>query len=110
MALDSNIGEVSRSIDQALSDGLKAGGELVLEKANQLVPVESGDLKDSGIVTVDGDTATVTYTSEYALKQHERLDFDHPGGGHAKFLEIGALANAAAIEEEIAERIRARLT
>jgi hypothetical protein len=32
-------------------------------------------------------TGEVTFDTPYAAVQHERMDFSHPGGGEAKYLE-----------------------
>lgn len=63
-------------------------------KANY-VPIDTGDLADSGYVSepfLVGDTWTIAIgfgaglEREYALIQHERLDYYHPHG-QAKYLE-----------------------
>lgn len=60
-------------------------------KAVRLAPVETGDLRGSAWYKVKkvggGYEATVGFTEPYALIQHERLDFNHPKGGQAKYLE-----------------------
>lgn len=56
------------------------------------VPVEFGVLRASGYVAPpqgEGLEADVElgFGTEYAVPQHERLDYKHPRGGEAKYLE-----------------------
>lgn len=56
-------------------------------KAQRLAPVKYGDLRGSAFSEVIGLEATVGFTSPYALRQHEEMDYSHPKGGQAKYLE-----------------------
>ncbi len=75
-------------------------------RSAQQAPVDTGDLRNNctavvngsevykeqravsgGIIPADKVTATVGYSLPYALRQHEELNYDHPRGGKAKFLE-----------------------
>lgn len=81
------------------------------------VPVDTGTLRSSAHVRPPehhGGTVSVEIgyggaASAYALIQHERTDFAHPGGGQAKYLERPALAAAAGMESRLARRLKARL-
>ena len=44
--------------------------------------------------------------SAYALVQHERTDYRHPGQGQAKYLEGPAKARAPQLGRNIARRLR----
>lgn len=84
----------------------------VMGEAMDLAPVDTGHLRDSAYVylEVDGDVAayslagvtqtlnslpssigsakiTVGFSAEYAFVQHEHIEFNHPLGGQAKYLE-----------------------
>lgn len=48
----------------------------------------------TGTITGRDIDAEVRFEAEYALEQHERLDFDHPKGGQAKYLEDPLTENA----------------
>ncbi|QNJ56239.1 hypothetical protein SEA_OHGEESY_10 [Gordonia phage Ohgeesy] len=109
MALEDNTDQVIDQIADAWTAAMQAGADELLDKSNQLVPVDDGDLRNSGVASASGKEAAVAYTAPHAMKQHERLDFDHPSGGQAKFLETAALANASAIEQAIAEAMREQL-
>lgn len=50
-------------------------------------PVRDGILRGSAAVTVSGSGAAVSYNTPYAVRQHEELDYQHPQGGQAKYLE-----------------------
>lgn len=85
----------------------------VMDASKQLVPVETGALMISGEVlepeiTDSGVSIDLVYgtsepTSNYAIVQHERLDFNHPLGGQAKYLEQPLLAMADDLTRELAE-------
>jgi hypothetical protein len=48
-------------------------------------------VKGGQAVTVD---AEVSFNTIYAARQHEELDWEHPKGGRAKYLEANLLAQA----------------
>ena len=84
---DEITAEVKRAGDKAL---MKAGLDLQQESGDQ-APIEKGDLRGNAGID-DSELATkseiqVGYFLPYALKQHEELDYSHPRGGNAKFLE-----------------------
>lgn len=61
-------------------------------KSAAQAPIETGDLRANCSVSPvkRGKTnisLSVGYDLVYAIVQHERLDFNHPRGGKAKFLE-----------------------
>ena len=59
----------------------------LLGKSKERAPIDKGDLRGSGFAEIDGTTGTTGFTEPYSLIQHERLDFKHPEGGEAKYLE-----------------------
>lgn len=71
--------------------GVRLGAEFLVAKANETVPHLDGILEGSGTVDADGLEATVSYggaASAYAIVQHEHVEFNHPGKGRAKWLEL----------------------
>lgn len=64
--------EVFEEVAEACDAGLVAGAEAVLRAATERVPVDTGVLRDSGRVEVDGSVATVAYDAEYAASVHAR--------------------------------------
>lgn len=71
----------------AIEQALREVGEYILEESSRQVPLEVGDLQDSGRVTVDGNTVAVSYDTPYAVRQHEEMDYRHDAGRKAKYLE-----------------------
>ena len=88
----------------------------VMAASKQLVPVDTAKLMISGEVlepeiTDAGVIIALVYgtsepTSNYAVVQHERLDFNHPNGGQAKYLEQPLLAMADELTQELAEAVK----
>lgn len=62
-------------------------GQDLLGKSVERAPVDTGDLRGSGFAEVNGNETTVGFTAVYALRQHEELQYNHPQGGEAKYLE-----------------------
>lgn len=96
IGLDRFVAEVARlgrDLEPAIGEALVADlKETVLPASKELVPVDTGRLRDSGFV--DGPeigsgnaSAEIGYDTPYATKQHEDLSLNHPNGGEPKFLE-----------------------
>ena len=80
--------------DEAIQAGLKEGGEAVLARSDEMVPVHDGEIVNSGEVRLDDLTVQVSYKTTgypYEVDQHEKLELNHPNGGQAKFLETASL-------------------
>ena len=98
----------------ALSSALFASAQDVANKADNLVPVDEGILKGSQSVTPPKPhsatpTARITYggpSAPYALVQHERLDYEHPKGGQAKYLEEPFIEEVNAWPARFSARIK----
>ena len=95
------------AIERAAVESLKAAAKGVLAEAKKLAPVEDGKLRKSGKVVVDDTTVAVVFRAPHAWIQHERLDYKHPNGGQAKYLETAA--NDRAVVAHIIDGVRARL-
>lgn len=85
---------------------LARGGEHIRGVSVELAPVLTGDLRGSAGVTVSDDTAHITYDSVYGRYQHYGLDFRHPQGGQALFLEQPMVTEAGAVMQIMADTIR----
>jgi hypothetical protein len=109
------IKEAVKIAEEAGLKALRTGAEAILTEAIDETPFESGTLRRSGTVTVGGlpDGAQVyeaaesgsdmrnafpektgkekavyiSFNTPYARRQHEELDYEHPRGGKAKYLE-----------------------
>jgi hypothetical protein len=97
-------------IAQALYQEAEA---IMADSKENFVPVDLAILRASGHVqlpTIEGDNVTVAMgyggaAKDYAVIQHERLDFKHPVGG-AKYLERPLLKAASGLAARLADRIR----
>lgn len=93
-AAEKNFNKKIKEIKGYTEQGLQDAAEHLLNAAIPLVPVDTGRLQRSGIVTADGPaTRYVSFEAhdpttgyEYAPIQHENLSFNHTVG-QAKFLE-----------------------
>lgn len=89
-----NFKKKMKAVKGFTEQGLQDAAEHLLNKAIPLVPVDTGRLQRSGIVTADGPTTRyVSFEAhdpatgyEYAPIQHEHLGFKHKVG-QAKYLE-----------------------
>lgn len=80
-------------VEHACREAEDAIAEMWLEAGTPQVPVDTGELQSTGKTGRDGDRAVVSWadtdeTRVYGPIQHERLDFNHPNGGNAKWGEI----------------------
>ena len=82
--------------------------EFLLEESNRTAPIEEGNLIGSGMVTVDASrlTATVSYDTPYAVRQHEDTRLRHLDGRRAKWLEHTGREQAHTITKLISDRLR----
>lgn len=95
------------AVANAAAEGLKKSGRDVLKAARERAPVDDGVLRKSGKVTADDLELTVRFTAPHAWLQHEKLEYQHPNGGQAKYLESAALETD--IAKPIADKVRAVL-
>lgn len=94
-------GELVRRVREAAQEAVEEAAETVFTASQGLVPVLTSQLQESGdIEPLDGQIGVkITYgddeprfgneqpSSKYAIRQHEDLSLNHPGGGQAKYLE-----------------------
>ena len=108
--------EAVRIAEQAGIKALRTGAEAILTEAIDETPIDTGTLRRSGTVTVgalpDGaqvyeaaESGTemkdafpdkigqekavyISFSTPYSRRQHEELDYEHPRGGKAKYLEV----------------------
>ena len=95
------LARIQEAFTKAGKEAVKQWGDAVMEDSkNNYVPVLSGQLRDTGIVTETKDTEEtyeiqLSYSTPYAAKQHEDLSLHHDNG-QGKYLS--APLNAAATE------------
>lgn len=126
--------QVARAV--ALAE-LRTGAEAILTAAINEAPVDTGTLRRSGTVTVGGlpDGAAVyaaaeggqgmagahsepqgneqavyiSFNTPYARRQHEELDWQHPRGGKAKYLEDPFNALKGKVLRRVERRVKRAL-
>lgn len=92
------LAEVQRNMAKMLTrikgDVQEAIEDVALDlqaKSVQLAPIDRGDLRRSGytefVKSPSGFVAEIGFGTDYAIEQHENLEFRHPRGGQAKYLE-----------------------
>ena len=100
---DAKLTQIEQAAQSALIDTAKA----VLKQAKANAPKGSSRLARSGRVEVAFKEVSVAFRTPYAWIQHERLDYKHPKGGKAKYLESAVGEVGAA--KHVADGVRARL-
>lgn len=84
-----NGDQIEALIADGFVDGLLDAAEFLLEESRKIVPIEEGTLERSGAATLDrqAEEAAVSFDTQYAVPQHEHLDWEHDPGRQAKYLE-----------------------
>lgn len=59
-----------------------------------------------GYTVEDGGTGREGDVNQYAIVQHEHVEFDHPNGGQAKFLEMPIRHHQPEWKKRVAERVQ----
>lgn len=88
--LQKKLNKLTQRYNQGYRIGLEKGAKYLLRESKKIVPVDTGDLKRSGFVSITGrrfdSVATIGYTQYYAIWVHENLDAQHKPGKSAKYL------------------------
>jgi len=74
---------VTRSVQSGIADIMAD----VFDESQRQVPVDTGRLKESATININEKSISIQYNTPYALIQHENLEYNHPNGGKAKYLE-----------------------
>ena len=100
-----DLNALAARLHQAIADAVLEEGELLLDEATRLVPIEEGTLQNSGRVAADDTTVAVGFGSgpaaAYAVRQHEELGYTHDAGRQAKYLEMPWMAARAGFVQRI---------
>ncbi len=126
--LINNLKLIDKKVQQIASKELCDAALDLWNKSVEQAPVDTGDLRGSASVTVNNRTiaankassgpinvnsdkieAIVGYNEPYALKQHEHLEYRHPQGGNAKYLENPYKQNINKYIDGIANGIKSAL-
>lgn len=115
-AIGAALGAVQDRIHDGGRVGLDRAASNVLNVSNQQVPHEEGTLELDGDYKLDPQRllAAIGYgigaeAAEYAVPQHERLDYHHDSGRNAKFLENALNQTREQNLEIVGQAIRERL-
>lgn len=100
--------KVKADVRASAEEGLFRASELVLEKANETVPIEEGLLKASGDTDIDGQglVASIFYNTPYAAAQHEEVTYQHKEGRRAKWLQLTMQEQQQNIKDILADALR----
>ena len=82
----------------------------VLTESLVICPIEHGDLRASGKLSLPQTqngvvSQNISFSSDYAIYVHERLDLRHDPPTQAKFLETSVRANESKLEPFLVERL-----
>lgn len=102
------MGRVREQTRERAAAGLKDAAEYVLSEAVAIVPLDTGQLSNSGKVTVNPEelTATISFDAPHAVEQHENMNYRHSAGRKAKYLEIPLHQTVDVQRELIVRRLR----
>lgn len=90
--LNALLSKMPASVNAAVQKELKTALLDLQGKAQELAPVDTGALRGSAKsdATINGFNQIggyVSFDEPYATRQHEELDYNHPKGGQAKYLQ-----------------------
>jgi hypothetical protein len=111
--LNAVIRNLNKQLDRmgaATKEGLHDVALDLQGKSQRLAPVDTGDLRGSAYTEVEkeagGYVAEIGFKQIYSIVQHENLEYEHPRGGQAKYLEQPAKENINRYVRHIAEKNR----
>jgi hypothetical protein len=96
-------------VREVFSEGLNKAAETLLGDANLTVPHDEGILESSGIVQPGDMEAAVGYNTPYAVRQHEEVEYVHPGKGRHHWLERTLAERADVYQGIVRDHIDQRL-
>lgn len=101
-----NFDTLRADVAAAKPIALTRGAEHVRSVAVPKTPIESGNLRGSYDVTVFDDEAHIKVPGPYARRQHYELDWKHPRGGQALYLEEPMVTESEAVLRIFNDTIR----
>ena len=107
-----DLEDIAAKVRANVEDALAEGADIILTRADELVPKVSGDLAATGSVKKDRgglNTVAITYTSVYSNWIESNLSFSHPHGGGARFLELGMIEKGEAAIQKTGEVLMDKL-
>lgn len=98
---------ILKNIIASADDSFLTCGADLQSKSVDRAPIDTGKLRENCVVDeseIGQHIVKIGYSPEvndYSVVQHERLDFNHPNGGEAKYLENPFNENAQQYIEKI---------
>jgi hypothetical protein len=94
----------------AVARGLQQAGQVILDESAQRVPVDTGELRDSGSVRMAGPRrVAIGYSDSKAVAAHEDMQSQFQGGREPKFLENAVNSRKREAGQVVAEHVRRAL-
>lgn len=111
--MQEKLRDIMKRVPARMGAALYQEAQIEMTESKRRVPFEFGVLKASGFVAEPvyrGTNVSVTLSyggaaEDYAIVQHERLDFLHPKGGQAKYLESVLNESAPYMATRIGRRL-----
>lgn len=104
-----NLTAVLEQVPELTAEGLNEAVMDIGARAAEKAPVDTSALRGSmttdTVVYEDEAISEVRFNEKYAAVQHERVDFKHPKGGEAKYLEKAALEKREQVREKVGESL-----
>jgi lipoate-protein ligase A len=101
---------IEQKIFEATKEGIEDSAFDLENKASQLAPLDTGDLRGSSKTDIEVSgkkvEGKVSFNEPYALDQHEDLQFNHPRGGQAKYLEQPLKENEQDYKRHVERKVR----
>ena len=104
--LEKLLRKMPKEVEKVAMKELQRSAVDLQGKAQLLAPVDMGDLRGSGFSETKGQEVTVGFSEPYALKQHEELEYNHPKGGQAKYLEQPYKENVKHYINDISKKVK----
>lgn len=109
--ISANLARLADAEHEGAANGLELAVEHWLGVSRRQVPLEEGTLERSGVASVDRAAlkGAVSYSTPYAVRQHEDLNLRHDEGRKAKYVEDPMRTEAPEMAALIAAQIRRAL-
>lgn len=103
--ITARIGQVIGHLGNVTEDGMKAIVTDIQQVAADRAPIDTGTLRGSAFneVATEGDEiiGSVHFPEKYAARQHEHVEYQHPQGGEAKYLEKTMIEKADQVKAQL---------
>jgi hypothetical protein len=107
------LAKTKRNDGEAIADGLYVCAVTLYKKSQELVPVDTGDLKESGRVWQYGTgfnaRATVEYVNDYAVPVHEILTAEHAPPTQARYLADAVHKSRGTMAARLKRELRVKM-